>query len=65
MAFQDGDIADVAHIAAAPYVDLLTVDKRIADLLGKVFQKLRQRDARADLSGRAFTKLDDLLARFP
>ena len=64
-AFQDGDIADFAHIAALPYTDFLTVDKRIADLLRNVFQRLRQCEARADLSGRVFKKLGDLLAAFP
>lgn len=64
MAFQDGDIADFAQIASLPYVDVLTVDKRIADLLSKVFQKLRQRDVRADLSGKVFTDLQHLVAHF-
>jgi len=65
MAFQDGDIADFAHIAALPYADVLTVDKRIADLLGKVLRRLKQCDAKADLSGRVFKRFSDLLAAFP
>jgi hypothetical protein len=65
MALQDGDIADFAHIAAIPYADLSTVDKRISDLVSKAFQKLRKNDVRADLSSRVFTKLDDVLARLP
>jgi len=62
MAFRDGDIADFAHLAAIPYTDLVTVDRRIADILGKVFRKLGQRESKADLSARVFTKLSDMLA---
>jgi len=62
MALQEGDLADFAHIAAIPYADLSTVDKRIADLLGKVFEKLGKQDARTDLSGRVFTNVADVLA---
>ena len=65
LAFQNGDIADFAHIAALPYADFSTVDKRIADLLGKVFRRLQKCDGKADLSGRIFKRVGDLLATFP
>jgi hypothetical protein len=61
--FEDGDIADFAHITALPYVDLLTVDKRIADLLSKVFKKIRSNHPQADLSQRVFAKVGNLLAQ--
>jgi hypothetical protein len=65
MALQDGDIADFAHIAAIPYSDLSTVDKRIADLVSKAFHKLREIDVRADLSRRVLRNLDEVLDRLP
>jgi hypothetical protein len=65
MALQAGDVADFAHITAIPYADVVTVDKRIADLVSKAFQKFRDNALKADLSSRVFTKLDDVLARFP
>jgi hypothetical protein len=58
---QDGDIADFALIAAVPYVDRLTVDKRIGDVLHKVFRKVGKMNTAADLSERVFTKISKLL----
>jgi hypothetical protein len=63
--FEEGDIADFAHIAALPYADFVTVDKRIADLLGKVFQKLRSNHPGADLSHKVFRNVTRLLAQNP
>ncbi len=63
--FEEGDIADFAHIAALPYADCVTVDKRIADLLGKVFRKLRTNHSQADLSHKVFANVADLLAKHP
>jgi len=63
--FEEGDIADFAHIAALPYVDFATVDKRIADLIGKVFRKLRANHPRADLSHKVFAKVERLMVQVP
>jgi hypothetical protein len=65
MPLQDGDIADFAQIAAIPYADLSTVDKRISDVVRKAFRKLGKNDAKTDLSSRVFTKIDDVLAHLP
>ncbi len=62
MPVQDGDIADFTLMPTIPYVDRITVDKRIGDILRKVFQQLRQRNANADMSTRVFTRLVDLFA---
>ena len=60
--FEDGDIADYAHITAIPYVDLITVDKRIAHLLAKTFRKLRANHLETDLSSKGFARVADLVA---
>jgi hypothetical protein len=60
--FEDGDIADFAHIAALPYADFTTMDKRIADLTKSVARRLGINHPQADLSNRVFAKVGDLLA---
>jgi hypothetical protein len=62
MPLQEGDIADFAHITALPYSDYATVDKRIGDLVGKVFRKLGQSPSRGIPAARVFTNIQDLLA---
>lgn len=63
--FQDGDIADFAHIAALPYVDVLTVDKRIGDLVTKTFQTLRKTRPSTDLSSRVFRNVESVVRAYP
>ena len=61
--FEDGDIADYAHISALPYVDVATVDKRIGNLLKAVFRKLRANHPKVDLSDRVFINVSELMKR--
>jgi hypothetical protein len=60
----DGDIADFAHIAALPYLDVLTVDKRIEDLLKKVFQKHRTTTWAPIMAGKVYRNIDSVLKAF-
>lgn len=64
MVFQEGDIADFAHIAAIPHVEFATVDRRINDVVSKVFRKLGQRRPQVDLSARVCPNVSALLAKF-
>jgi hypothetical protein len=62
--FGDGDVADFAHIAALPYVDVLTVDKRIDNLLQMVFRKYRTSPWAPDMAASVFRSIDDVLNKF-
>jgi hypothetical protein len=57
-----GDIPDFAHIAAIPYVDYITVDRRIAHYCRTVGRKLRARSPAIKYEGRIFESLQKLLA---
>lgn len=59
--FNDGDIADFAHIAAIPYVDVLTVDKRIEDLVRKSFETLRKSHPATKTSCRVFRNVESVM----
>jgi len=63
--FQDGDIADFAHIAAIPYVDVVTVDKRIEDLVRKSLQTLRKSHLPTEPSCRVFRNVESLMRAYP
>jgi hypothetical protein len=62
--FDDGDIADFAHIAALPYVDILTVDKRIDDLLKKVLQKFKATAWAPVLQQNVFRNIGQVMEKF-
>jgi len=64
MPLQGGDIADFAHLAAVPNVDIATVDKRIADLANKACRKIGKAHARADFSSRIYTSINEVVSRF-
>jgi len=64
MPLQGGDIADFAHLAAVPYVEIATVDKRIADLAKKACRKIGKAQARADFSSSIVTSIQEVVSRF-
>jgi hypothetical protein len=62
--FGDGDVADFAHIPALPYVDALTVDKRIENLLQMVFRKYRTTSWAPDMAAMVYRDIDAVLKKF-
>ena len=56
-----GDIPDFNHIAAIPYADYVTVDRRIAHYCGAVARKLKKLNAEIDYDRRIFTSVGKLL----
>ena len=62
--FGDGDVADFAHIPALPYVDVLTVDKRIENLLKMVLKRHRTSEWAANMAAKVFRNIDAVLERF-
>jgi hypothetical protein len=58
--FQDGDIADFTILSSIPYVDMITVDKRISDILYKTL-KVLHKHIDTDLSARVFASTKNLM----
>lgn len=60
---QDGDILDFNHLKPVPYVDALTLDRRMRTYLDQVIRRLSLIDARLNLSARVFRNLEEVLNR--
>jgi len=56
-----GDIPDFAHIAAIPYADYITVDRRIAHYCLAVIKKLGGMNAKINYDRRIFGSLEKLI----
>jgi hypothetical protein len=55
------DISDFAHVAAVPYVDVITMDHTTADLCRRVSRRLRRNHPTIRYEERIFCGLQDLL----
>jgi len=58
---RESDVWDNAHFPAIPYVDYVTLDKRMTGYCREISTRLRKHNSEADYSGRAFRSLRDLV----
>ena len=58
---KDGDIRDLTHAAAVPYVDAITMDRRMSHYSLSVAKRLFDRDAATAYTGRIFPDASALL----
>jgi hypothetical protein len=62
---QDSDLLDFAHVPATPYVDAITMDRRMADYVKRVGRRLAKNYDSENYANRIFTKLGLLLKTDP
>jgi hypothetical protein len=56
-----GDLHDVVHLFAIPYVEYATLDRRFVDYASRASKRLRQIDGRIDYGSRIFRNLADII----
>jgi hypothetical protein len=58
---KDGDISDLKHLGAIPYVDAITSDNRMRRYIEDVLRRLSPLDSRLDYGKRVFSNLQEML----
>jgi hypothetical protein len=57
------DAWDLANVTMLPYLDSLTLDKNKIDLVQRATRRLHVFDGTIDYPNRAFSRIEELLAR--
>lgn len=62
---KDGDLHDIVHLCAVPYLEYATLDRRFVDYVSRSAKRLRQIDTSINYDSRIFRSFGDLMKAIP